>query len=238
MDSMSQKDKETSIEYRRRVMDPVSTTFCAAKWFNATIWLDWGKTTSCHHPGPHSIIIKDILKNPSALHNTAEKKDDRKKMLSGERPVGCEYCWKIEDMGPEYVSDRIFKTNIYSEDSIKEIANKNPDDNVDLKTLEISFDRKCNFACSYCGPTFSTQWANEIKKNGPYTNLKDFHGSNYGSDFDNEFPYENSPINPYVISFWKWWPRLSESLQELRVTGGEPMLSQDFWELIRFLLRT
>lgn len=235
MSEESSKKEETSIEFRSRVMDKISSTFCGAKWYNATIWLDWGKTTSCHHPPPHQIVVKEILKNPSALHNTAEKKDDRKLMLKGERPAGCEYCWKIEDIGPEMVSDRVFKTNIYNEDSLNNLATMNPNEDIDLKTMEVSFDRKCQFACSYCGPTFSTQWATEIKRNGPYKNLTDFHASNYGGDFDHEFPYENSPINPYIMAFWKWWPKLSKSLQELRVTGGEPMLSQDFWELIRFL---
>src|SRR5690606_8165491 len=156
--------KESSIEYKQRVMDAISPTFCAAKWYNATIWLDWGQTTSCHHPPPHTIVKKDILKNPAALHNTKEKKEERKLMLEGKRPQGCEYCWKVEDMGPDYVSDRIFKTNIYSEESLKILPTLSPDEDIDLKTLEISFDRKCNFACSYCGPTFSTLWAQDIKK--------------------------------------------------------------------------
>lgn len=233
-----EKKPETSVEYRTRVMDKISPTFCGAKWNNATIWLDWGKTTSCHHPPPHKIIVKDILKNPAAIHNTIEKKEDRKKMLAGERPSGCEYCWKIEDMGPEYVSDRVFKTNIYQEDQLTEISQQDPFNDFNLKTLEISFDRKCNFACSYCNPTFSTYWSNDIKRSGPYTNLQDAFAGNYGSDYDHEFPYENSPINPYLMAFWKWWPKLSESLQELRITGGEPLLSQDFWEVVRFLSKS
>ncbi|HMN69770.1 MAG TPA: radical SAM protein, partial [Bdellovibrionales bacterium] len=38
--------------------------------------------------------------------------------------------------------------------------------------------------------------------------------------------------NPYVEAFWKWWPELSRNLTELRVTGGEPLLSPDFWKLV------
>src|SRR5690606_35071855 len=162
--------------------DPISSSFCAAKWLNATIWLNLGRTTSCHHPDAHNINVKEILKNPAALHNTTEKKIDRQMMLKGERPPGCEYCWKIEDMGSEYVSDRVFKTNIYDESEIQKLASSDPNDDFDLKTIEISFDRKCNFACSYCNPDFSTQWAADIKRNGPYINLKDANADNYGSD--------------------------------------------------------
>jgi len=34
-------------------------------------------------------------------------------MIAGERPAGCEYCWKIEDMGRDAVSDRVYKSKIY-----------------------------------------------------------------------------------------------------------------------------
>lgn len=232
---MSKDSKESSLAYRKRMMDSISSSFCAAKWYNATIWLDWGHTTSCHHPEAHQIIVRDIIKDPSALHNTIEKKQDREKMLNGERPKGCSYCWTIEDLSENNVSDRVFKTNIYSDDEVKALEKEDPYENIDLKTLEISFNRACNFACSYCGPTFSTKWASDIKRSGPYSNLKDSHSFNYSSHHDDQFPYEDSPVNPYILAFWKWWPKLSQSLQELRVTGGEPMLSQDFWELLRFI---
>jgi molybdenum cofactor biosynthesis enzyme MoaA len=39
-------------------------------------------------------------------------------------------------------------------------------DKVNLKTLEIAFDQNCNLACSYCSPTCSTMWQNDIRKNG------------------------------------------------------------------------
>ena len=39
--------------------------------------------------------------------------------------------------------------------------------------------------------------------------------------------------NPYVEAFWKWWEaELQYSLRELRVTGGEPTMSPDFWKLM------
>ena len=41
--------------------------------------------------------------------------------------------------------------------------------------------------------------------------------------------------NPYVEAFWKWWEaELQFSLRELRVTGGEPSMSPDFWKLMEW----
>ena len=46
------------------------------------------------------------------------------------------------------------------------------DENVMLRTLEISFDRACNFKCSYCNPAFSTAWVKDINLYGGYQNIQ------------------------------------------------------------------
>jgi len=104
---------ESDIDYRKRVLDTLSPSFCGAKWYNATIWLGSGMTTSCHHPPAHLVDSNEVLSNPKLLHNTEQKKADRAKMQAGERPAGCEYCWKIEDMERDAVSDRVYKSKIY-----------------------------------------------------------------------------------------------------------------------------
>lgn len=93
------------LTYKQKVLDGISDSFCAAKWYNATIWLGSGQTTSCHHPPAHAIDAEAIKTNPSAIHNTLRKKLDRSQMQRGLRPAGCEYCWKIEDsnLDPDYV---------------------------------------------------------------------------------------------------------------------------------------
>ena len=81
---MPKINNETDLEYKRRVIDIKSDSFCAAKWYNATIWLGSGQTTSCHHPLPHQIDIEAIKTNPSAIHNTPQKKEQRRQMQAGE----------------------------------------------------------------------------------------------------------------------------------------------------------
>ena len=75
------------LEFRQKVLDPISDSFCGAKWYNATIWLGSGQTTSCHHPPAHAIDVEAIKTNPKALHNTIQKKLDRSQMQSGLRPA-------------------------------------------------------------------------------------------------------------------------------------------------------
>jgi organic radical activating enzyme len=221
------------LEFRQQVLDPKSASFCAAKWYNATIWLGSGQTTSCHHPPAHAIDAEAIKINPSAIHNTDQKKQDRAQMLCGERPAGCEYCWKIEDMGVDAVSDRVYKSKIYPLKALDEAYTTPPSEDVNLKTLEIAFDRTCQFACSYCNPAFSSTWVRDIKVNGPYTSLVSDGRNHFTHEHSSSQLYRYGETNPYVEAFFAWWETdLHRTLQELRITGGEPLMSGDTWKLL------
>jgi organic radical activating enzyme len=221
------------LEFRQQILDPKSASFCAAKWYNATIWLGSGQTTSCHHPPAHQVSVEEVEANPRALHNTAQKKQDRAMMQRGERPSGCEYCWKIEDMGRDAISDRVYKSKIYPIKALDEAYTIPPDQDIDLRTLEIAFDRTCQFACSYCNPAFSSTWVRDIKVNGPYTSLVSDGRNHFTHDHSSSQRYRYGEQNPYVTAFFKWWESdLHQTLQELRITGGEPLMSAETWKLL------
>ena len=229
---MPKKPEENLQQYRDRVLDSKSKSFCGAKWYNATTWLGSGTTASCHHPPAHKIPIVEVEANPTAIHNTEHKKEMRRMMQNGERPRECEYCWKMEDMGKDAVSDRTFKSIIYTDDELQQAYQADANENTNLKTFEIAFDRVCNLACSYCNASFSTTWAKDINKNGPYENLVSDGAGAFHQNGDWAQPYKNDEDNPYIQAFWKWWDNgLSDSLQELRVTGGEPLMSGNTWKL-------
>ena len=229
---MPRLTNETDHQYKARVIDPKSASFCAAKWYNATIWLGSGMTTSCHHPLPHKIDIEEVKKNYKLIHNTPEKKEQRRQMQCGERPQGCEYCWKIEDIDRDNISDRVYKTVIYDDKDIQTAFDTPHTQDVDLQTLEISFDRTCNFSCSYCNPAFSTTWVKDLKQNGPYQNLISDGRNHYTHEHKENQLFGYQEYNPYIEAFWKWWDAdLHKTLKELRVTGGEPMMSADMWKL-------
>ena len=238
---MPKLHNETDLAYKRRVIDIKSASFCAAKWYNATIWLGSGQTTSCHHPLPHQVSIEQVMANPKALHNTPEKKEQRAMMQRGERPAGCEYCWKIEDIADqedasdEIISDRVYKTVIYEDKDLDEAFNTRPEQDVNLQTLEIAFDRTCQFACSYCNPAFSTTWVRDIHRNGPYTKLVSDGRNHFTHTHDSNQLYTINDVNPYVEAFFKWWESdLHKTLKELRITGGEPLMSGYTWRLIEW----
>lgn len=240
---MPKLTNESDLQYKRRVIDIKSESFCAAKWYNATIWLGSGQTTSCHHPLPHAIDKEMIKINPSAIHNTPQKKEERRMMQAGERPAGCDYCWKIEDMYkdpkyagvdvPEPISDRVYKTVIYDDKDLDDAYKLGWYQDVNLQTLEIAFDRTCQFACSYCNPAFSSTWVKDIRNNGPYNNLVSDGRNHFTHEHTSSQLYKLNEVNPYVEAFFKWWETdLHRTLKELRITGGEPLMSGYTWKLI------
>ena len=224
------------LEFKQKHLDTKSASFCAAKWYNATIWLGSGMTTSCHHPLPHKIDLEEIKTNPSAIHNTKEKKEQRRQMQCGDRPAGCEYCWKIEDIGRDAISDRVYKSKIYTDKELDDAYKSDYNTDFNLRTLEIAFDRTCNFACSYCNPAFSTTWARDIKQGGAYNEMTTDGRNHFTHAHDSAEPYKKDETNPYVEAFYKWWESdLHKTLDELRITGGEPMMSPNLWRLLDWI---
>lgn len=205
-------------------LNAVSPSFCAMKWLHQTLYLHTGDNHSCYHPRPHHVGLDEIAVDPSALHNTKWKKEQRKKMLEGERPDECYYCWNIEDLPGDHISDRMIHSasSEWSEPHIEKLGKLPWDANVNPKYLEISFGNNCNFRCGYCAPQASTMWIEEIKKHGNY----DLTYDQYGIDFVTKGTYYGpKDHNPYIDAFYKWWPSLKNDLHTLRVTGGEPLMN-------------
>lgn len=211
------------------ITDRVSPTFCLAKWHHTTIYLQSGETHSCYHPAPHTIPLEEIKRNPSAIHNTIEKKLQRLEMLNGEKPKGCQYCWNIEALGNDYVSDRLDRNaNIYNEERVSEIEQEGWDYNINPEYIEVSFGNECNFKCGYCHPKASSAYYKEIKEYGPYP-VKNHH---FGVD---KLVIYEEETNPYVAAWWAWWPEARKNLNILRITGGEPLLQKSTWRLLEDL---
>lgn len=215
----------------------VGCGFCLAKWTQVTMHLHNGMTHSCHHPSPHKVPLEELKRNPTALHNTNFKKEKRKEMLNGGKPEECNYCWNVEKNSNSF-SDRVFKSSEpWSYQHLEEIKGLDWRANYNPKYVEVSFSNTCNFKCSYCSPMFSSKWMEEIEKFGGYPTSTKFNNLTWVKE-TNQLPYKHSDVNPYVESFWNWWPDLYNDLHTFRITGGEPLLSKDTWKILDFIKTT
>ena len=214
---MSEYSDNTDIA--KQQLSNISDTMCYAKWSQVSLHLTNGKTHSCYHPPVHDIDFEELIDNPSALHNTQQKKSERQQMLKGERPDGCEYCWKIEDVGG--TSDRIYRSGEYwAQNSRKDIiASTQNDLNINPRYVEVNFNQACNFKCIYCSPHLSTTWEEEIREHGAITITDSSGDVTQHNDTDYLARTGMMPLkvaqkdNPYLDAFWRWWPELYKNLE-------------------------
>ncbi len=230
MDIASSKSQLQISEEAKDHLNQVSPSFCLAKWTMATIHLQQGETHSCYHPKTHVVPLKELKKDSSSLHNTEFKKQQRKKMLSGERPAECEYCWNIEDLNKNLVSDRFIRSGEpWSMLDYEKIKSSGWDQNINPRHLELSFSSNCQLKCIYCNPTVSSKWLEEVKQFGGYKTSCSFNDYMTPEKIVELGPKES---NPYVNAFWNWWPTLKNDLLVFRLTGGEPLLSKETFKIL------
>ena len=219
MERKLNKNQIEALQLIKDEQDNVGPGFCVLKWYHLEMHLGTGRSHSCYHCPTQKIPLG------SDLHNTPQKIEKRAEMLQGNKPSECSYCWEVEDLGE--ISDRqtlavqFFKHN---RDIVKEATDAGIG-YVYPKYLEISFTNKCQMACSYCGPVFSTMWEKEIEEQGPYKLSEDY-------NLIHTPQIENSP---YISKFWKWFPQAYKHLFVLRVTGGEPLLDKNTYKLIEYV---
>jgi organic radical activating enzyme len=201
--------------------------FCPAKWTELYLYLNHGNSNSCHHPLPHK-IPREMLSNPSVLHNTPHKLAQQSLMITDQRPEECHMCWHVEDLGETAISDRIHKSIIWSND----INALTVDPNHTPKLIEVVFDNICNLMCSYCDSGQSSTWANKITNN-PMFFKTDYRKLYYKQSID---PAVDNTV--YFDAWMRWWPDIKDKVEYLKLSGGEPLLSKNCWQFLEALTYT
>ena len=206
---------------------------CLAKWKQVSLHLTTGQTNSCYHPPLHPIPKELLADNPSALHNTPYKKEQRKIMLKQERPKECSYCWNQEDLGN--LSDRHYRSGEpWAAKDFETIVNSTGDEDAIPSYVEVNFNHACNLRCSYCSPQFSSSWSDEVARHGAYPTTPPHNDPSHFQG--NRRPIPAREDNPYVDAFWNWWPTLYPELEHFRMTGGEPLMDKNTYRVFDYVL--
>jgi sulfatase maturation enzyme AslB (radical SAM superfamily) len=195
---------------------PIQTsTACRLKWSWSTLYLNSGKTASCHRAS-----ISEIPEDFDNFHNTDIKIKAREDMLQGNWPRnGCEYCKNIEDSGG--TSDRQFQNQIPNAYP-PELDLNNSLTVISPTIVEVFFSNTCNLACVYCTASLSSAIQAENKK---------FNGAIIP---ELDYLHANNQYKNLIPKFWNWLKEHGQSLQRLQILGGEPFLQKDVDQLIDF----
>jgi organic radical activating enzyme len=206
---------------------------CLAKWKQVSLHLPTGLNNSCYHPPLHQIDADVLKDNPSALHNTEHKKAQRVIMLKNEQPSECSYCWNIE--AHDQLSDRHYRSGEpWAAEHYEAIKQSRGDENVIPSYVEVNFNHACNLACSYCSPQFSSTWQAEVDRWGGYPTTTIHNDPAHFTGRNRPIPARDE--NPYVDAFWAWWPELYPHLKHFRMTGGEPLMDRNTYQVFDYVL--
>jgi organic radical activating enzyme len=232
-DQVNKDFKSVFLSSAEGMKSQLGHAMCLAKWKQVSLHLTTGLNNSCYHPPLHAIPAELLADNPSALHNTPYKKEQRKIMLKQERPSECSYCWTMEDQGK--LSDRHYRSGEpWAAKDFDVIVNSNGDEDVIPSYVEVNFNHACNLACSYCSPQFSSTWQQEVERHGGYPTSTVHNAPDHFTGRNRPIPVRDH--NPYVEAFWEWWPTLYPELEHFRMTGGEPLLDKNTYRVFDYVL--
>lgn len=119
--------------------------------------------------------------------------------LNGQKPKGCERCWKEEETG--ILSKRQMDHDRYSGEFNNEYLKKTK-----FINISVAFGNLCNIACRICGPKQSSRWASEKKKEG-----------------ESNYQIFNWYKNPRIMK--DIWQSTLNAIH-IDIPGGEPLLTE------------
>lgn len=182
--------------------------FCPMPWTGLMYNFD-GKVKNCIRSAD-SMPIGNISDTPiEEIVLGKENVARQTKIINNIAVPSCHTCKDLENnkRGLDIISDRIFY--------MRELKDVPPTTyytpNFDLHTVDVRWTNLCNFACTYCGPEFSSKWAEELKIN------------------------TNVPTEEQRANFKEYIFRHARQLKHVYLAGGEPLLMKENLELLDLL---
>ena len=200
-------------------------TMCLAPWGRVEIQSDSSVTPCCVYDGgirdEDNVLMKITDHTIEQVYFSKELINLRQDFLSGNRPSKCNDCWvhesaKIKSSREHYLWD--LKNQQYNIDFYNDTT-KN------IKVIHSVLGNVCNLKCRICNAGSSSKIAAEElaqlpkaerKSNVLYTQLK-----------------QKSWVKDKNIKFWQEYVDLSSDLIEISFAGGEPMLIDQQFDLVR-----
>lgn len=148
--------------------------------------------------------IREIIKNNAHF---------RKQMLDGKFPTSCAGCYLQEKHRAkdfQSVSSRLYYAKELGPHLKKNLFDS--EHHFDLNHVDVRWSNKCNQACVYCGPQYSSKWEKELT-------------GKVSTEMANKEDLKN-----YIFSNIK-------NLKNVYLAGGEPMLMKENKEFLQLLRR-
>jgi MoaA/NifB/PqqE/SkfB family radical SAM enzyme len=208
-----------------------NNVLCAYPWMHFAAHLD-GEMILCCNTYTKGTIFRDDgtpwnidnIANIKDYFNSEQYNQIRLQMLQGEKPNICNSCYDIEKNGGTSERQNSYKLI----ENLESVVNNTDSETgkikeIDVKSVHLMWGNKCNLKCKMCHPYASNQLIEEFIKMDKIPNDNKFEELNLHWDFKKN---ENilKELSPYI--------------HILNVTGGEPLINNDFISYCRYLIDT
>jgi len=167
--------------------------------------------------------VKNCIISTSAIGNIQEQDiasilageknlQIKKEMLADKKPKNCSGCYLLEQdrKNLSSISSRLYYTKELG--SVVDATLYDQIENFSLHHVDLRWTNHCNQACVYCGPQYSSKWAQELGK--------EIKTSVESRKKIKEFVFENI-----------------KKLKNVYLAGGEPLLMNENREFLQLLLK-
>jgi len=199
----------------------IPNTICINPWITSEITVQGMVTPCCVYD--RNVEFKSIIEfSLKDIVNGYDQAELRQQFLQGERPAGCQDCWKDEDHGKSSKRLRdqhVFRKNLFEIDYNDTTCNK-------LLLLDIKLKNTCNLSCRICNPELSTKWHSELIQN--YNSYPQWHLIKQN---------KSEWIDDTSSNFWTSINNCSD-IQYLTFSGGEPLLDKSHATMLKYFVDT
>ena len=180
--------------------------FCPMPWTGLMYNFD-GRVKNCIR-SVETMPIGNIKNNSIEDIVLGDTNIQRQTDITNQTPVAsCQTCYDLErgKKGFDIISDRIFYIR-----ELKQVpVSTYQPGNFDLQTIDVRWSNLCNFACVYCGPSFSSRWSDELKIQSTTPSVEQ-------QENFKQYIYQNA-----------------HKLKHVYLAGGEPLLMKENIELLQ-----
>ena len=197
----------------------IPDTICVNPWIGLEIGYNGYISPCCIYKNSNdnkSIVDHSLLD----IINSDFQVNLKQQFLQGQQPTGCQKCWDDEYNNK---SSKRLQDNYVFREKLFDIDYNNTSSA--LLSLDIKLKNTCNLSCRICNPTASSkwqsEWSNNVESYPQWNSLKNV---------------KMNVANDTNSTLWKDIEQLSDEIQYITLSGGEPLLDKSHVDMLEYFV--
>lgn len=199
--------------------------FCVLPWVHFHAWPDKRVLPCCVADSDKPVAKIESDQSILEMMNSDQFKEIRSKMMNDQPVETCKRCYDLEVLG-NWTMRQSHNTRRGEEYSqyIADVTNEDGSlKEFEMKYMDIRFSNLCNMKCRSCGPSCSSQWAQEYQETQGMEKWNKHFGGQKVVINNNEDQQLMTKLQPYLAD-----------VNEVYFAGGEIIITPEHYECLDY----